>query len=266
MVKSRSIHGLTTFALWICLGMQVFFGARTAEAQGAPLIESKRFETDEGPPLFPGDAGDEEEVQGQARDPRGYQSAAHHVDFRLVGTVVADVPGKSLAVIENESTGGQRGYIEGDQVGEILIKEILYGKVVIQTPSGDAVLSVKSGGGTHAFIKPPDATPPLIAQMDRQEFDAVLPDYTHLMREIRMRPRFTAGRPKGFVIYNIDPESLLDRMGLKNGDLIMGVNDTSFATTQPVVEFYEALKAGGTASFKIQRDGDIKELHIEFTN
>jgi general secretion pathway protein C len=265
MVKSRSIHGLTILTLAVCLGMQVFFGTRTAAAQGEPPIEPELLETDKkGPALFPGVARVEEEAQ--AGGPRAHPVAAHRLDFMLVGTVVVDAPGKSLAVMENESTGGQRGYLVGDQVGEITIKKILHGKVVIQTPSGDAVLSVKSGGGPEPFIAPPDATPPRIARLDRQEFDAVLPDYTHLMREIRMRPRFSAGRPKGFVIYNIAPESLLDRMGLKNGDLIMGVNDTSFATTQPVVEFYETLKAGGPASFKVERDGDIKQLHIEFTD
>ncbi len=262
MVESRSIHGLTILALSVCLGMQVFFGTRTAAARGEPPMEPERLEPDKGSARLPGRAGVAEEAPD--RDPRGYPVAAHRLDFRLVGTVVADPPGRNLAIFEDESTGEQRGYLVGDQMGEAFIKEILFGKVVIRTSSGDAVLSLKSRGKADTYIAPTDETPPLVAHMNKQEFDAVLPDYTHLMREIRMRPRFEGGRPKGFVIYNIDPEGLLGRMGLKDGDLIVGVNDTSFATTQPVVEFYETLKAGGTASFKVERDGEIKELHVEF--
>jgi general secretion pathway protein C len=260
MVKGRAMHGLSSFALVACLAMTVLVDAWKAEAQcespGRPNLHDTRPDSRS--------AGDE--PMARTTNTMGSPVAGHPLDFRLVGTVVADTPGRSLAVVESPSTGEQRGYLVGDQVGGITIKEILRGKVVIQTPSGNAVLSLKSKGGTEASITPPKTIPPVVAHLDKEEFDAVLPNYTHLMREICMRPRFNGGRPKGFVIYNISPESILNRMGLKDGDLIMGVNGTSFATTQPVVEFYEALKAGEAASFQFERDGEAQQLHIEFTD
>jgi general secretion pathway protein C len=237
----------------------VLFDVQGAEARSETPAKPDLHDT--GPKSSPTD----NEPAARTLDPTRNPVAAYLADVRLVGTVVADGPGRSLAVIESVSTGEQRCYLVGDRVREAVIKEVLFGKIVIQTPSGDAVLSVNSKGGPEASITPPDAVPPIVAHVDKEEFDAVLPDYTHLMREIRMRPRFSGGRPKGFVIYNIAPESILDRMGLKDGDLIMGVNGTSFATTQPVVEFYEALKAGEAASFQFERDGETQELHIEFT-
>lgn len=259
MLKGRSRQGLSTFALLAFLAVAVLVDARQAAAWSETPAKPDLHDTH--PKSSPAD----NEPGGRTPDPAGYRAAANLPDIRLVGTVVADPPGRSLAVIEYASTGEQRGYLVGDRVDELVIKEVLFGKIVIQTPSGDAVLSVNSKGGTEASITPPDAIPPVVTHLDKEEFDAVLPDYTHLMREIRMRPRFDAGRPKGFVIYSIAPESILDRMGLKDGDLIMGVNGASFATTQPVVEFYEALKAGEAASFQFERDGETQELHIEFT-
>lgn len=264
IVKFRSIHGISILALMVCSVIPVFVDSRAAAVQGEPPIDPPGPAAGMEPGLLPRGTGDTEEAR--VKVPRGHSLAALKIDSRLVGTVVADPPGRSLAIFENESTGEQRGYLVGDQLGEAHIKDILFGKVVIRTSSGDAVLSVKSKGTADAFIAPLDETPPLIGHLNRQEFDAVLPDYTHLISEIRMRPRFDGGRPKGFVIYNIAPQSLLGRMGLKDGDLIVGVNDTSFSTTQPVVEFYETLKAGGTASFKVERDGHIRELYIEFTD
>lgn len=259
MVKGRSRHGLSSFALVACLAMTVSVDAWKAAAQcespGRPNLHDTR----------PDSRSSGDESAARTPDPTGYRVAADLPDVRLVGTVVADTPGRSLAVIESVSTGEQRCYLVGDRVDELVIKEVLFGEIVLQTPSGDVVFSVKSKGGPEASITPPDAIPPVIAHVDKEEFDAVLPDYTHLMREIRMRPRFNGGRPKGFVIYNIAPESILDRMGLKDGDLIMGVNGISFATTQPVVEFYEALKAGEATSFQFERDGEPQELHVEFT-
>lgn len=261
----RSLHIVSILALMVCsVIIPIFIESRTAAVLGETPIDRPRPAADMKPAVLPMGTGDE--VEERVQVPQAHPLAAFKIDARLVGTVVADPPGRSLAIFENASTGEQRGYLVGDQVGEALIKEILFGKVVIRTSSGDAVLSMKSKGTADAFFEPSDETPPLIGHLNRQEFDAVLPDYTHLMRELRMRPQFEGGRPKGFVIYNIAPQSLLGRMGLKDGDLIVGVNDTSFATTQPVVEFYETLKAGGTASFKVERDGHIRELYIEFTD
>jgi len=57
---------------------------------------------------------------------------AQDLGLKLVGTAVSDDPRLSYAVIETQSNSQQKPYREGDQVGEILIKKILLGKVVIQ--------------------------------------------------------------------------------------------------------------------------------------
>jgi general secretion pathway protein C len=183
---------------------------------------------------------------------------AQDLGLRLVGTALAEDPGQGLAVIENESTGKQRPYREGDQVGAGLIKKIFYGKVVIATGTGDAVLYVGSGGSTAGH-----ASAPQTASLDRKEVDSSLPDYTHLMRQIRVRPQFEAGHPRGFVIYNIGTGSIFEQMGLKDGDVIVSVNDRILATSQPVVEFYDALMEGETVSLEVMRGDSTQRLLLE---
>jgi type II secretory pathway component PulC len=175
---------------------------------------------------------------------------------------VASDSGRSFAIIEVESTGIQRVCREGDRLGEILVKEILFGKVVIGTNAGDAVLSVGSRVAAGRLVRA-SQTAPQLARLDREEIDSALPDYAQLAREIRTRPRFEGGRPDGFVIYNIGPESILAQLGLHDGDTIVGVNERPFSTTQPAVEFYDALKEGGIGSVEIKRDDGIRELLFE---
>jgi general secretion pathway protein C len=83
------------------------------------------------------------------------------------------------------------------------------------------------------------------------------------MEQISVRPQFEAGRANGFVIYSIEPGSVFERMGLRDGDVIQGINGRTFTTTQPVLDFYDALKEGGTVSLEIQRDETKQKLLFE---
>jgi len=184
--------------------------------------------------------------------------ASEDLGLRLIGTAVIEEPGKSFAIIEVLSTRRQGAFHEGEQWEEILIKKILSGSVVIGTKSGDQTLSMSSGGASGG---PPPSSGE-VAHLERKEVDSTLPDQSQLMREIRVRPRFEAGRPSGFVIYNIEPGSIFARMGLRDGDIIVGVNGRSFATTQQTVEFYDALKQGGNISLDVRRGESKQELRF----
>ena len=184
--------------------------------------------------------------------------ANQDLGFKLVGTAVTDDPSKNFAIIEIRSTGNQGAYREGDRVGDVLIKKILSGSVVISTKTGDETLSMSYGGRREGDVQPP----PEMARLDRKEVDATLPEYMQLMREIRVRPHLEEGQPGGFLIYNIEPGSIFARMGLENGDVIMAVNGKPVTRTLQAVDFYDALKKGGTVSLQIKR-GEIKqELHF----
>ena len=184
--------------------------------------------------------------------------AQQGLGFKLVGTAVIENPGESFAIIEHQSTGNQGAYREGDRLGEVVIKKILSGSVVIGTRTGDQTLYMGSGTATVERAAPSTE----IARLDRREVDRTLPDQNQLMREIRVRRRFEGGQPVGFVIYKIEPGSIFERMGLEDGDLIVGVNGRPFATTQQNVEFYEALKSGGAVSLEVMR-GESK-VYLDF--
>ena len=184
--------------------------------------------------------------------------AEQALGLKLVGTAVTDDPSQNFAIIEHQSTGNQGAYREGDRLGEVLIKKIRSGSVVIGTKMGEQILTM--GSGTSAG-RPPSSGE--VAHLDRKEVDSTLADQMQFMREIGIRPRFEGGKPAGFVIYSIEPESIFGRMGLQDGDVIVGVNGKSFATTQPTMEFYGALKKGGTVSLEIKREDSKMELHFE---
>lgn len=220
-MKKPSMIGLALTALMLCFLGPWLFGARTALSQT--------------------------------------EASGGDLGLRLVGTAVSDNPEQSLAVMEDQATGEQGAYSEGDRLGEVLIKKILFGKVVFDTGTGEQILTV--GSGRLAGSRPPaPETGPLTKKI---EVDAALPDYPVLMQQIRVRSQFQGGRPAGFVIYKIEPGSIFERMGLENSDVIVKVNGSAITSSQPVKEFYDALKAGGTISLEVRREDTTRNLMFE---
>jgi type II secretion system protein C len=183
--------------------------------------------------------------------------AAQGFGFQLVGTAIGDDESKRFAILKIESTGGQGVVREGDRLDGILIKKIMPGYIVINTGVGDVTLSLDSGEEPESFPSTQQ-----VARLDRKEFNATYPNYTQFTRFIGVRPHIEGGRPHGFFIYNVKPDSLLSRAGLQNGDAIVGLNGRAITTTQQAVEFYEALMAGGMISLEIKRGGKTQDLQF----
>jgi type II secretory pathway component PulC len=248
-VKRRSVFYIVLFALLSCLPFPG--NAEPAGVQPKRPSGSMAKKADSPPPAPSRSDSYYEAI------PAGLPFAGAELGLKLTGTAVGNEPGRGVAIIENQSTRAQGAYRVGDNVRELLIKEIHSRFIIIGTGSGDVILAMGSVGRVGPLPSP------RAAWLDRGEVQAAYPDYEHLMQEIRVRQRFEAGRPVGFVIYNIAPGSIFERMGLANGDVIAAVNDRPFESSQPVAEFYDAIHAGGSLSLDFSRADSNKSLHIE---
>jgi len=178
-------------------------------------------------------------------------------DFRLIGTAVVIDSGKNLAIIEHMNTGQQRAYWEGSRLDRFLVKRILWDKVILAGAKGEITLSMGPGQqmGSDASLSEP-------AFLDRKEVDAALPDYMSLVNTVSIRTHFHKGTPGGILIYNIDPEGLFGKIGLKDGDVIKAVNGEALAVSLDAVEIYDRLKKGGSISLSVRRGEENMQLYF----
>jgi len=218
--------------------------------------------------LFGGGSQGLSEVQAEKVDIEGMPVAVQSLGLKLVGTVVANKPEDSSAIIEDLTSRKQEVYREGDEVKNTRIKRILRHNVIINTGGRDEVLTMlpeESSEKSSAPARPTRGrpTPPSDTssiQLDREELESQMADLNELMQQVRIRPFMEGKNPAGFLVSNIKPGSLFSKMGLRNGDVIQGVNGETITTPDQAIELYESLMEGGAIDLDIKRGRRTQKL------
>ncbi len=192
--------------------------------------------------------------------------------LKLVGTVVAVEPEENLAFIETRRSRRQEAYREGDRVDEALIKRILRNNVIINAGEQDEVLTMEPEENSQEPPPPPrpavrrqqpTTQPGGTIRLERNEIESSLTDLNQLMQQARVRPYLEGKEAAGFVVSNIKPGSIFARMGLRNGDIIKGINEEAITGPDQAINLYESLVEGGEIALAIKRGRRVQELHYE---
>jgi type II secretion system protein C len=194
--------------------------------------------------------------------------AFQDLGLELVGTVIADDPNLSLAIVANHHSRDQETYYEGDRAGTVQIKKILRNKVIITTDRGDELLmiDVKQSAQSQdalpaqlptltdlASAEPEDSDQPVAIRrrtfnLKREDVEKSLSDLTGLMEQLNISPNPKEDQSAGFKISNIPVRSILRRMGLRNRDVITAVNDQPITGPEQAAEFFVNLRKAVTSA------------------
>ncbi len=192
------------------------------------------------------------------------------LDLKLLGTIILEPQG-AFAVIQEGRKKEQKRFQKGDTLQSALIKAVLRGKVILFYKGRDEVLLMEPAKGSAAPTSPfpPSASltmqPSEKTSLSRSLVDEALGNINKLMGDVRVRPHFSRGKPDGLLLYGIKKESLFQTMGLKNGDIIMGVDGKKIESVDDALTFYEQLKESSDVNVQIKRRGKTKEIqyHVE---
>ncbi len=194
------------------------------------------------------------------------------LQLKLWGTATGD-DREAYAVIEDTQKMSQDLYRKGDNLQNAVIKMILRERVVLSVNGRDEVLEMEKAdktAGTKTSPTPPGTLAGGIPRipgtqtitLDRSQIDAALNNVNELMQQARVMPHFDNGQPAGFSLTGIRPNSLVRRMGLRNGDIITGVNGNRIETMDDAMGFYRLMGSSGNVSLQITRRG--RERTIEY--
>jgi len=228
-----------------------------------PVVERNLFQTKATAAVIP-----------QTVDVEGLQQTS--LKLKLWGTVTGDEK-EAYAVIEEIGNRSQNLYRIGDTVQNATLKLILREKVVLSVSGKDEVLEIEKAASRPAGIRPAASyasARPAVGQgsraprsqritLRRTQIDEALQDVNQLLSDVSIRPHFQDGQPDGLMLSRVKPNSIFMRMGLRNGDVISGVNGQNLQTVDDAMSFYEKLKESDEVTVQLKRGG--RERMIQYT-
>lgn len=187
--------------------------------------------------------------------------------YLLKGTVAGGSK-YGFAIIEEKSKQKQHLYKIGDRVLGSKLTKIQRDRVTFSVDGREETL--KRTDATEAPILPDQApSSPVsassgIVNVNRKEMHASLKDMGNMLSQAQLRPYFNAGKPDGFLLSNVKEGSVYQKLSLKNGDIIQGVNNRRMQSADDVVEFYNNLKSGTRMALQINRQGKVETIDYNF--
>ncbi len=181
--------------------------------------------------------------------------------FDLKGTIAVD-ENAGYAIVEERGKGKQKLYRIGDMIGSARLVRVTRNTAVLNSDGRDLVMKIKetaegaslgrlTGSGNNIAIS-------------RQEVMQNMGDLKSIMSQAVVRPYITEGAQQGFIISNIVPGSLYERLGLKNGDVVMDVNDKKLNSADDIFQMVNVMQAGGSISVNVMRNGRNETLNYSF--
>ena len=159
---------------------------------------------------------------------------------------------------------------------------ILRGKVVLRVENRDEILTMEEAAAQKAEKKGPGsrgrergattkgrrASRPrergTTITVSRSDVEQSLENVNKLLSEVRVRPHFRNGKPDGLALSRIKKGSIFGKLGLKNGDIIQGMNESNIESPDDILDLYKKLKSGSRVELQIKRRGQRKTLNYRF--
>ena len=275
----HTIFNLLVLSIVIYIGVGVFYTvvrARLRQVDTKTFVGQEHVPDDKGHQKSPLDDYRliiDRNIFGSADRPSGEVKAEEIEDLEptsmkiaLLGTVTGN-PQNAVAVIEETNKRKQGLYKVGDSIQNAVIKMILRGKVILRVENRDEILTMEEAAA-RGTEKGRRASRPrkrgTTITVSRSDVEQSLKSMNKLLSEVRVRPHFRNGKPDGLALSRIKAGSIFAKLGLKNGDIVQGMNDSSIESPDDMLDLYQKLKSGSRVKLQIKRRGQTKTLNYRF--
>ncbi len=219
-------------------------------------------------------AGDEHEDTRPAPDAAepidelAAEATKSELSFTLVGIVLMEDPKKSIATLEDKSAALNYPLSVDDEI----LKKL---KVLAIEPNRLIVINLVNHHKEFFELNPTVVPPgkiyaknqPTTAEggiektsatqfsVGRTEVDNAMKDMTKILSEARAVPNFKNGVAAGYKLLQIAPGSIYEKLGLKNGDVITGLNGKSINDPKQAFDMLNEFKTASHLELQVEPEG-----------
>jgi len=187
--------------------------------------------------------------------------------MELVGTLLG-LPKNSIALIKADG-----------EVGAYHLKETVKGSIILKINRKEVIIErngMKEKLVMEEVSKVVSLQAPQVTQGDSSGIQQVssnkwvldrkklpIKNISTFMRQCRLIPHSVGGRPAGFKITGIIKGSIIDKIGLMDGDIIKRVNGDEIKTPEDAYRAYQRLQTENKIVLDLERNGAVTPLSYE---
>ncbi len=184
--------------------------------------------------------------------------------LKLWGTVTGN-NNEIYAVIEDSKDKKQNLYRIGDTAQNAIVKKILREKVILNVDGKDEFLEMEEMYSSGKPIKRHESPSAKISQkkvIKRSQIEKAVTNISQLMKQVKIRPHFEDGISDGLSLSGIRPNSIFRKMGLRNDDILVGVEGNTIESVDDALKLYESLKTSSSVTLEIKRHGRPQTINF----
>lgn len=118
-----------------------------------------------------------------------------------------------------------------------------------------------------AYAPPPEPWPPAAVgnkiTLSRQEIQPLLSDPNSLLQMANFKPFTVDGKVSGFQVLSIRPDSLLHKVGLRNGDVLARINGQALTGPTQLLQAYSGMERASLVTLDVQRASQMLTYLVE---
>ena len=189
----------------------------------------------------------------------------------LLGIILVEDRLKSVASVQDKTR---------NEVVAVRVNDPITPQAIVQEIEAGRIIFYNKKSGRKEYIDLPEElgknAPPLRTSkatgsgiqkvadnhivVDREEVDKALGNLNQVLTQARCVPNVENGRPAGYRCFQIVPGSIYDKIGMKNGDVICGINGQEITDAGQAFELFNQLKSASTLELCIKRNRQVKNI------
>ena len=196
-------------------------------------------------------------------------NAPLELNLKLLGTIVGK-ESKSAAFILNPDSGESKLCKIADKVFGSKVVQILCGRVVLKKEDFERELVLRNGTrrvgvNNHDVLPPGNVTEIQIAKSDIRKNLRKANELFSKIKFFSVKNKGTK-KLKGFRVSNVPIGSIVERAGIKDGDIICSIANQKIESIKDAMKAFSLVKNESQIRVSLLRNGKILNLRYSITN